>query len=261
MKTIGMYYEKPEAKKLALEVADWLRKKGHKVFTRVNKRILEKNHFDFVVSFGGDGGVIRAANKIVDKEIPLLRVNFGKEGFLTNIEPCEVYEKLARVLDMKDYIGHKRTRIEVFVYDQNNNLLLRKDALNDIVIERSDVSVVYWTVEVGGKIFEFAGDSLVIASPTGSTAYFESAGGRAIVRQDKFGLKISASSNRDDDEATLVRSINFVFNITSIKGKARLNIDGPKALKSVEGYRIEVRKSERYSVFMEIGEVPRMAGD
>lgn len=261
MKTIALFYDrkKPQAEAFALEAAEWLRRKGHKVFVKPNKRVLKNNRIDFAISFGGDGTVFHTANIIVEKKTPLLRVNFGTEGFLTNIEPQDFYDKMIRALDEKDYTNHKKTRIEVLVYDKDNNLLLQKDALNDVVIERTDVMVVHWTVEVDGEKLDFVGDSLIVASPTGSTAYHESAGGRVIVRQDKIGLVISASSDRYG-ESRKVKSSSVTFNIFT-KGKARLNIDGRKALRKTEGLRIEIKKSERFTVFMEIGDAPRMEGD
>lgn len=263
MKTIAMVYDfrKSGAKKLALEVADWLRKKGHKVFTKLNKKLLKDNHINMVITFGGDGTVLHAANLVVNEKIPIARVNFGREGFLTNIEPQEVYEKLSRVLDAKDYTNSVRARLEVRVFAEGSKKpILKRDFLNDVVIERTGVSVISVRVKVGRKKYDFVGDAFILAPRTGSTAYHESAGGRAITREDKVGFKVSASSLRDGEDK-LVRSIRSVFTIENITGKARLNIDGPQAIKKISGFRIKVKRSKKFSIFMEIGNAPRMAGD
>ncbi len=263
MKNIGIVcdFRKPEARKLASEVAEWLRKRGHKVFLRLNETILKNNLIDVVITFGGDGTVLRAANMVVERQIPILRVNFGKEGFLTNIEPGEVYEKLKIVFDDKNYIKQRRNRLQVIVRDLSGNIILSGDALNDIVIERSDTSVISCVLEVDGKIFEFIGDAFIFAPRTGSTAYHESAGGRAITREDKIGFKVVSPSNRDGEDR-LIRPISTVFMISAVKHKARLNIDGPKKIKKMdEMMKIEIKESERFSIFMEIGDFGRMRGD
>lgn len=263
MKRIGIVYDpkKSEAKKLALEVAKWLKEKGHKMFIRLNKKVLKNNHIDMIITFGGDGTVLHAANLVVGKEIPIARVNFGKEGFLTNIEPHDVYEKLLRVLGAKDYTNHVRTRLEVSVFTKDSKKpILKRDFLNDVVIERVDASVISAHVRVGHKKYDFVGDAFVLAPRTGSTAYHESAGGRAITREDKVGFKVVSPSSRDGEDR-LVKPASSIFVIDNIKGKARLIIDGPKIMKRIDGFKIKVKKSKRFTVFMEIGDAPRMNGD
>ncbi|MFZ2970682.1 MAG: NAD(+)/NADH kinase [Minisyncoccia bacterium] len=263
MKNIGIVYDrrKIEARDLASSAAEWLRKQGHKVFLRLSEDILNKNMIDAVITFGGDGTVLRAANMVVERQIPILRVNFGKEGFLTNIEPHEIYDKLKIVFDDKNYIKQKRNRLQVIVRDQNNDILLDQDALNDIVIERSDTSVISCSLETGGNRFEFVGDAFIFAPRTGSTAYHESAGGRAITREDKIGFKVASPSNRDGEDR-LIRAIDTVFMVSSVVYKARLNIDGHKKIKRMdEMMKIEIKKSERFTIFMEIGDFGRMRGD
>lgn len=263
MKTIGMVIDSrnPKAKKMAYEVADWLKKKGNKVFVRLNERILENNYIDMVITFGGDGTVLRAANLVVDKKTPIARVNFGTEGYLTNTEPGEVYKKLIRVLDAKDYSNHKRTRLEVEVYAPGiEEPILKKDFLNEIAIERSDIRVISCWVMVNGKKYYFVGDAFVLAPRTGSTAYQESAGGQAETREDRVVFKVVASSLRNGNDR-LKGSIRQTFIIKDITGKARLNIDGKKILKKVDGLMFKVKKSKRYTIFMEIGDAPRMRGD
>lgn len=194
---IGIVYdrEKPEAKKLALEVKDWLKKRKHQVFLRLGNSVLED--LNLVITFGGDGLILQTANKVAAYKTPLLRVNFGYVGFLANVKPAEIFEKLSAMLDEDNYIIAKRTRIEVLVKDEEGNLLVRKDALKDIVAERINTQAIACEVAINGESNEYRGDGIIFATRTGSTAYAESAGGPTLIKDDKFILRVISPSNRE----------------------------------------------------------------
>lgn len=194
---IGIVYdrEKPEAKKLALEVKDWLKKRKHQVFLRLGNSVLED--LNLVITFGGDGLILQTANKVAAYKTPLLRVNFGYVGFLANVKPAEIFEKLSAMLDEDNYIIAKRTRIEVLVKDEEGNLLVRKDALKDIVAERINTQAIACEVAINGESNEYRGDGIIFATRTGSTAYVESADGPTLIKDDKFILRVISPSNRE----------------------------------------------------------------
>lgn len=194
---IGIVYdrEKPEAKKLAFEVKDWLKKRKHQVFLRLGNSVLED--LNLVITFGGDGLILQTANKVAAYKTPLLRVNFGYVGFLANVKPAEIFEKLSAMLDEDNYIIAKRTRIEVLVKDEEGNLLVRKDALKDIVAERINTQAIACEVAINGESNEYRGDGIIFATRTGSTAYAESAGGPTLIKDDKFILRVISPSNRE----------------------------------------------------------------
>lgn len=263
MKKIGIICDErnPKAKKCAIKTGDYLENKEHKVFWEPENLSMKKEKLDFAIVFGGDGTVIRAANKVVAFEVPLIRVNFGHEGFLTNVEPSDVYKKLEKVLDSKNYIKAARSRIRASVFDSDNELVYESDGLNDIVIERSTHSVIKCSLLVDGEpTREFAGDAFIIARRTGSTAYYGSAGGKTIIREDRMGFKVAASSYRDTVDP-VVRSDPVVFKIQNIEGEARLVVDGRGTIEKINRHRIEITKSEFVTIFMEIGDIERIKGD
>src|SRR4030042_5476646 len=116
MKKIGIVFgkRKPEAKRLGLEIAEWLQKRGHKTFLRLTKDVLEEG-FDFIVTLGGDGLVLGTANKVAKLETPLFRVNFGRKGYLCDINPNDVFEKLGKML-REDYQIESRVRIRAKIF-------------------------------------------------------------------------------------------------------------------------------------------------
>lgn len=257
---IGIVYDqrKPEAKKLALEVKNWLKGQKHKVFLPLKKSAMPA--LDFIVTFGGDGLVLHTANKVAAYEIPLLRVNFGYVGFLTNIEPKEALEKLSEVLDKENYIIKKRARIEVLLKDKSGSVIARKDALNDIVIERIGTRAIACEVSIDGKEKEHRGDGIIFATRTGSTAYAESAGGPTLIKDDKFILRVISPSNRES-LPYLIKPDNIVFKINKVLGQARLVVDGIKISNITRGCALEIRKSSQESLFVEIGDVEKLGGN
>ncbi|MCQ2272097.1 MAG: NAD(+)/NADH kinase [Bacteroidales bacterium] len=134
---------------------------------------------DFLFSFGGDGTFIDAANLVGDLGIPLVGINTGRIGFLTAINKNNFEESLARLLAGQYHVDHRA----LLHLDSSRPLDLSSDfALNDITIRTSDDnSITSIKVWVNGKMVNtYWGDGLIIATPTGSTAYSLSCGGPII---------------------------------------------------------------------------------
>ena len=135
---------------------------------------------DFVLSFGGDGTYIDAANLVGDLNIPLLGVNTGRIGFLTAVNRNN-YRQCFEKLFAGQYVLENRTLLHL---ESSQPLQLDSNfALNDITVRTSDEnSINAIKVWVGGKpVNTYWGDGLIIATPTGSTAYSLSCGGPIIV--------------------------------------------------------------------------------
>lgn len=129
---------------------------------------------DLLVAIGGDGTILKYARRYVSREIPLVGVKCGRLGFLAESDPGRVVELLTN----GGFTAQKRMRIRCTVQDRSAPLD-SFSALNDVVVHSTGYSrMVRMRVEVGGKFLrEFSADGLIIATPTGSTAYSLSAGG------------------------------------------------------------------------------------
>jgi NAD+ kinase len=146
------------------------------------------NHhkLDLVISLGGDGTLLRAARAVVGKDVPVLGVNLGRLGFLTALPDSELETGLGAVFDGDAVLDHRfalRGCIERAGEAQGDNFF----ALNDIVVHTSGVArVTPLALEVasgtGGweEVGTFSADGVILATPTGSTAYSMSAGGPII---------------------------------------------------------------------------------
>jgi NAD+ kinase len=132
---------------------------------------------DMVIVGGGDGTLLQVARRIDSKKIPLLGINLGSLGFLTSIPQDEMDTALPRVLS-GDYRISRRAALKFQVY-RAGRLIQQGRALNDIVITRGNHShMIRLNTEINDELVtQYHCDGLIVATPTGSTAYSLSAGG------------------------------------------------------------------------------------
>lgn len=141
---------------------------------------------DLVVALGGDGTLLRAARLVAELDIPVFGVNLGTLGFLTHTAEAELEAGLIRVLEGEAEVERRATlQAQVVSGGQAKGDAFR--ALNDVVIHKpgaARVTPVHLTVQDGDTEYEvgsFSADGVILATPTGSTAYSLSAGGPIIV--------------------------------------------------------------------------------
>lgn len=181
---------KPNAIEMMAEVVKTLEKMGfeHVLDEAVRGKVGEiKTTFlpvaempkvaDLLIVFGGDGTYLAAARATAGSEIPIMGVNLGRLGFLTEIEIPELKWALDR-LAAGDYIIEERIMAEAKVY-RKGDLLYTGTGLNDITITNAGiVRMVELETYIDGEFFNsYPADGIIIATPTGSTAYSLSAGG------------------------------------------------------------------------------------
>ena len=137
---------------------------------------------DAMLTLGGDGTLLRAARLVDERAVPVLGVNLGRLGFLTCCPASQLEEALRR-LASRDYVVENRMTLDARVTDAAGGDRQRWRALNDVVLHKGGFArVVAVRVEADGEtIGQFSADGVVIATPTGSTAYNLSAGGPVVV--------------------------------------------------------------------------------
>ncbi len=134
------------------------------------------NHCELLIVVGGDGSLINAAHAVVNKEIPVLGINRGSLGFLTDIHPTEL-EKIKAILE-GHYILEKRFLLTT-VIEANGTKIGQDDALNEVALIPDTIPhMIEFEIYVDDQfVCSQASDGLIIATPTGSTAYALSCGG------------------------------------------------------------------------------------
>lgn len=128
---------------------------------------------DLAISLGGDGNILRAVRVVADHDVPVLGVNFGQLGYLTEIEPESTLKSIEKFFS-GDYLVEERMRLEV-----TNEGGETWRALNEVVVEKVDSGrTVRVSVDLNEDFFTtYSTDGLIVATPTGSTAYSLSARG------------------------------------------------------------------------------------
>ncbi len=165
-----------EAAQIANEVTEWLRRRG--IEARTEAAFDPEKPGDLVVVLGGDGTLLSVARSLA-VEVPVLGVNLGTLGFLTEIQRAELYPALVSVLD-GDWTSEPRALFAVEIFRRGETSPSHRfRAFNDAVITKSALArIIELTLRVDGQVVaNFRSDGLIISTPTGSTAYNLSAGG------------------------------------------------------------------------------------
>lgn len=152
---------------------------GHKAFTEmlVVPQVELYQHCDLVIVVGGDGSMLKVAETLANQNIPVVGINRGRLGFLTDIRPEELEQVLGQVLDGK-YKEESRFLLNVSIQrgDKKEEI---GSALNDVVLHPGIAAqMIEFSLYIDEEfVYQQASDGLIVATPTGSTAYSMSAGG------------------------------------------------------------------------------------
>lgn len=239
---------KEGAMKLLEGLRLWFAKNGIEVFDTTQSPLencLAK--IGLVVCLGGDGTLLAAAGKMRKESVPILGVNLGKLGFLTEVKQDEVYEELENFYAGRSGLEERLT-LRCRAVHQDTRLCRDFVALNDVVVSREGLTrMLHLSVRVGDeKLTRFSGDGVIVATPTGSTAYSLSAGG-AIVHPALSAMVITPICPHASSLRPMVVScqekISVVMEGSRADAKALLTIDGQEDLEIDAAFTIEVTKS------------------
>jgi NAD+ kinase len=191
IKTITLFINpnRKDAPNVLKELRAWLDNAGEynlimeeRIATQLDQKDLArpdstlKDAADLVIALGGDGTMLHAVKVMADKDIPILGVNFGGLGFLTEITQQELYSSLKDVLNGKFDIEERmmlEAKINNSSYKALNDVIITKGALARVISLKVLIDSEYLTT--------YQGDGIIAATPTGSTAYSLSAGGPIVI--------------------------------------------------------------------------------
>jgi NAD+ kinase len=226
----------------------WLRQKGFETYIDIETAsILEIEGYsrsqipsmsDIIIVFGGDGSMLSACRLVGDKGVPILGVNIGGLGFITEVQKDELYEVLEKVLS-GECPTEERIMLTACVF-RNNERVAEYIAMNDVVVNKGALARIIDLETYVNKDYvnTFKADGLIVSTPTGSTAYALSAGGpilyptlscivlapicphtltnRPIVLPDNVNIEIVLRSHTEDVFLTLDGQVGFPLKMNDI---------------------------------------------
>ena len=226
------------AKELCRKIQDYLKEKGHQA-------VLDLKETEAVVVLGGDGTLIHSACENVELGVPFVGVNVGTLGFLTAADGDE-WQKVVDVILSGKLVVSERMTLEANIsrLTTNDERLTQYRALNEIVI-KGMYRVVNLEIAVNNqKFLSVVGDGIIVATPTGSTAYSLSAGG-PIVDPEVDSLLITPVNAHGLPIPSVVLSPEDVVEIKVTKGEdVSLIIDGQEHTKVESGQTVKVSRGK-----------------
>ncbi|WP_173201681.1 NAD(+)/NADH kinase [Geobacter sp. SVR] len=246
----------PRCQKVASELIAWLEQKGctplvdpHLTASLGYPRELSEEEIrdqaEMVVVLGGDGTLISVARLFSGRDVPILGVNLGSLGFLTEITLEELYPRLERCLKGDPRVSD-RMMLEVTVY-RDGKQIEKNNVLNDMVINKGALArIVDLETKINRHILTtYKADGLIISTPTGSTGYSLSAGG-PIIHPQMNCIAITPICPHTLTNRPIVVPDESIISVTvtsSHDEKVYLTLDGQVGFKLQQGDSIEVRRA------------------
>ena len=258
------HHGRSEAAVLALAASTWLRERGHEAWLSpddatargLDALASERSpaEADLALSLGGDGTMLRTIKVIDGAEVPVIGINVGLLGYLTEIEPPAMTAALDRFL-VGDFTLERRMMLTVTVDRVGEQVEGPWTALNEAVLEKEESGhTVRLLVDIDGAPFtSYAADGLIVATPTGSTAYSLSARGPVISPTHRAMLLTPVSPHMLFDRALVLDPDEDVAIEVMGHRPVVLSLDGVRVAGLVEGDTVRCRPSDSSAIFVRFG--------
>jgi NAD+ kinase len=262
------HHLRDDAKALAVDVAHWLRGRGHVVWMPQGDAVvlglddLAADHSpgeaDLIVSLGGDGTMLRAVNLLGGAPVPLLGVNLGRLGYLTEVEVDGLHEALERFelgRDEGEWNLDERMMLDVAGFDSAGRQRGSWRALNEAVVEKRESGhTVNLLVRIDGEPFtSYAADGLIVSTPTGSTAYSLSARGPVVSPKHRALLVTPVAPHMLFDRSLVLDPSETVEIDVLGDREAAVAIDGRSVCNLEPGSTVRCTPSESTARFIRFG--------
>ncbi len=259
MKRIGILYHPmiEAAHTLAEELQDFLTARGVSVWLcsawEVEQAKAQVSDTDLILSIGGDGTILRAAQVAIPGQTPITGINLGKLGFMTELSAEEARGKLTDLLEGKGWLD-ERAMLEAELGATESEPSRTFYALNDIVVARGAVArVVYVEASIDGEpLTTYKADGVIVATATGSTGYSLAAGGPILHPQAKEFLLLPILPHLSSSYTMVLPATAVVGLRLTTAPQATLSIDGHINLPLNSGAVITIRHSSNTSRFLRI---------
>lgn len=229
---------------------------------QISYAIKGSKEFDCIIALGGDGTILKVSRDLRNLNIPIVGVNLGTLGFLTEVEPEQIFPVIDRLLQ-DSYEIEERMNICGAIYKAGEKEPRLKDnSLNDIVITRSGFSrVIGLKVYVNGKVMDiYEADGVIVSTPTGSTAYNLSAGGPIVSPGTDLMIVTPISPHSLTSKSIVFSSEDeIVIEVLRMrkaqKEEAIVSFDGQEGTQLSAGDRIVVKKADSSTKMVKLFDV------
>jgi NAD+ kinase len=248
---------KPELAQILPALFDWFASHGYKVlidketaaYTQgpevVARPELGLRSLDFVVVLGGDGTLLSSSRAVAKAGIPILGVNLGTLGFLTEVPLAELYEALEEV-DQKRATVESRSLVQCELFRVGKSVMSYA-ALNDVIVNKSALARLndYDVFIDKAFVTEYKADGLIVSTPTGSTAYSMAAGGPILMPSVDAFVITPVSPHSLTHRPLVVRdSVEVEIVVKTGDEEAYLSVDGQVGMPVRDGDRVICKKAD-----------------
>jgi len=203
-----------------------------------------RDNMDVIIVLGGDGTTIRAARQYLERNVPVLGVNMGTVGFLSNIKSDELEDYLPRLI-RRDYTLEERMMLEVGIY-KDQNLFQTIYSLNELSIKSKTSRMMSLDIEINQQEHGiYQGDGVIISTPTGSTAYSLSCGGPIADPGLEALIMTPINTYFLDKRPLVIGPDKEITLIPRVCQDALITIDGQVKIDWHPGYKVKVRKASK----------------
>jgi NAD+ kinase len=201
-------------------------------------------HCDLVIVVGGDGSMLKTARRLVDSHVPLLGINRGHLGFLTDIRPTELHSRIPPILN-GEYTLENRFLLHADVY-RDDKIIGSSTGMNDVVLYPGEIArMIAFELYVDDKfVYSQRSDGLIVSTPTGSTAYALSAGGPIIATETESVVLVPICPHTLTSRPIALnrkRVIDIVISKTD-PITPQLSCDGQEIISLMPGDRIRIQE-------------------
>lgn len=243
---------KEDAESFRKVIVDALEKRGIQPRLFLNKDFLKSDFIDIdcIITLGGDGTILHTAGVLSGMETPILGINAGHLGYLTEIRKRRDIERSLERLLSGDYVEDRRTMLAGTVF-RNGREIFSRFALNELLISRvRGVGIHHFQVFCDGmEMIHYSSDGIIISTPTGSTAYNLSAGG-PIVSPEASVFIMNPICAHSLNARAVVLDERRVLEILMEKGDQVLSFDGEEPVELLKGDKVVVRKAKEQTVLI-----------
>lgn len=248
-------HRKSHTTTMAKEVAAWLENRSIDCDIDDSYEPIASGPYDLIIVLGGDGTMLRAARRYGQCHIPILGVNLGTVGSMSNIKASELQQYLPQVI-AGNYTLEHRLMLTVRVYEAST-LISEFQCLNEAVIKATGARMISFAIQIdNSQDYSFIGDGLMVATPTGSSAYSLSVGG-PLLDPGMLALLITPLAPNTLSWRPVALNPDRLIRLRPLScDEAILCLDGQTCLNPQEGHWIEICRAKHLLPLVKLKDKP-----